>query len=155
MTDTDRLAPTPDKPADSQLTGIYKLAHADLPALKLAASELKHAFFNVDLQAASNVPGFIKALRRDLSFPAYFGGNLDALNDCLSDFSWHPAPGYVIVLSGSEALNHNPTSFAALNAVLANVVESWQARQIPFQIFYLHDAPTAAGTPPSRPAQHE
>ena len=79
------------KQADTPLTGIYKLAEKDLPALKQAASELKHAFFSVDLHAASNVPGFIKALQRDLAFPAYFGGNLDALNDCLCDFSWRPA----------------------------------------------------------------
>jgi RNAse (barnase) inhibitor barstar len=141
----------PDRPTDAPLTGIYKLARKDLSALKQAASELKHAFFSVDLCATHTVPGFIKALQRDLGFPAYFGGNLDALNDCLCDFSWHPAPGYVIVLSGSESLSSSPTSFAALNAVLANVVESWQARNIPFQIFYLHDATPATGTkrPPS------
>jgi RNAse (barnase) inhibitor barstar len=137
---------SPPNTAQNTLTGIYKLAHKDLPALKQAASELKHAFFSVDLRAAHTVPGFIKALQRDLAFPAYFGGNLDALNDCLTDFSWHPAPGYVIVLSGSESLSSNPTSFAALNAVLANAVEAWQARSIPFQIFYLHDAPLAGNT---------
>lgn len=137
---------SPQNTAQDKLTGIYKLAHKDLSALKQAASELKHALFIVNLHAAHNVPGFIKALQRDLGFPAYFGGNLDALNDCLSDFSWHPAPGYVIVLSGSESLSASPTSFAALNAVLANVVESWQARNIPFQIFYLHDAMPTIGT---------
>ena len=120
--------------------GIFRLERKDLPALRQAADELKQAFFSVDLGHAKNVPGFIKALKRDLDFPDWFGGNLDALYDCLTDFSWHPAPGYVITLDGSEALRANPTSFAAFNEVLASAVEAWQTRNIPFRIFYLQDA---------------
>ena len=124
---------------DAPVAGIFRLARKDLPALTLAADELGLAVFHVDLQTARNVPGFIKALMRDLHFPDWFGGNLDALNDCLTDFSWRPAPGYVITLSGVEALRATPTSFAALNAVLANAVDAWQARGVPFRIFYLQD----------------
>ena len=128
------------------IAGIYKLSRKDLPALKRAADELKQAFFSVDLQDAHNVPGFIKALNRDLAFPEWFGGNLDALNDCLTDFSWHPAPGYVITISGSESLSTHPTSFAALNEVLASATEAWQTRNIPFRIFYLQDDPASTRT---------
>ena len=131
------MTPSQNKP---QNAGIFLLARQDLPALQQAANELKQAFFRVDLGNARNVPGFIKALQRDLAFPDWFGGNLDALHDCLTDFSWHPATGYVIVLDGSEALRANPTSFAIFNEVLASVVEAWQARDIPFRVFYLQDA---------------
>ena len=128
-----------EKHSDVAIAGIYKLARRDLPALKQAADELKQAFLSVDLSSAGNVPGFIKALRRDLGFPEWFGGNLDALHDCLTDLSWHPAPGYVITLAGSETLSTNPTSFAAFNAVLSSAVESWRARNIPFRIFYVQE----------------
>ena len=121
-------------------TGIFVLSRRDLPALRQAADELKQAFFSVDLGNARNVPGFIKALNRDLDFPDWFGGNLDALHDCLTDFSWRPASGYVITIEGSAALRANPTSFAAFNEVLASVVEAWQARNIPFRVFYLENA---------------
>lgn len=121
----------------SQTAGIFRLARTDLPALELAAKELGQAFFKVDLQKARNVPGFIKALKRDLVFPDWFGGNLDAVNDCLTDLSWCPAPGYVIVISGAESLSANPTSFAALNAVLASAVDAWRQRDTPFRIFYI------------------
>jgi len=140
--------------AEPRSAGIYKLSRKDLPALRQAAEELQQAFFSVDLRLAHNVPSFIAALRRDLAFPEWFGGNLDALNDCLTDFSWHPAPGYVITLSGSELLSSHPTSFAALNEVLASAVESWQARNIPFRIFYLQDdaaTQSAANTPTHKP----
>ena len=132
------MTPPQTKP---QNTGIFLLARQDLPALRQAADELKQAFFSVDLGNARNVPGFIKALQRDLDFPDWFGGNLDALHDCLTDFSWRPAPGYVVVLSASEALRANPTSFAMFNEVLASVIEAWQARNIPFRVFYLQDDP--------------
>lgn len=126
--------------------GIFRLARHDLAVLQEAAEEQAFAFFNVDLQRAANVPGFIRALKRDLKFPDWFGGNLDALNDCLTDFSWHPANGYVITLSGSAMLRSVPTSFAALNAVLASAVDEWRSRNIPFLIFYLtEDSPPTNG----------
>jgi hypothetical protein len=134
--------PEHEKLVGNSTAGIFRLARKDLPALRQAAGELKLAFFSVDLQNAHNVPGFIKALNRDLDFPDWFGGNLDALHDCLTDFSWHPAPGYVITLGGSETLRANPTSFAAFNAVLASAVEAWQARNIPFRVFYLQEDAT-------------
>lgn len=127
--------------SETRSAGIFKLSPCDLPALRLAAEELNMAFYSVDLQNARNVPGFIAALKRDLRLPEWFGDNLDALNDCLTDFSWQPASGYVITLSGIDSLRANPTSFAALNQVLASAVEAWKERELPFWIFYLmHDA---------------
>ena len=123
----------------SAQTGIFRLDRKDLPALQAAAIELGQAFYLVDLSHARNVPGFIKAMRRDLQFPEWFGGNLDALNDCLTDFSWRPASGYVIAVSGSEMLRATPTSLATLNEVLSCAVEEWERRDVPFRIFYLQD----------------
>ena len=120
-----------------RFAGIAKLSRRDLPALREAVGELGFAWFSVDLSRARNVPGFIKALQRDLRFPDWFGGNLDALNDCLSDFSWCPAPGYVITLDHVEMLATSPTAFAAFNEVLASAVDEWQRRETPFWIFYL------------------
>lgn len=126
---------------DVKPAGIFRLNRRDLVALESAAKELGQAFYQVDLSQARNVPGFIKAMKRDLKFPHWFGGNLDAVNDCLTDFSWQPAPGYVIVLNGSDALRATPTSLAALNEVLSCAVETWNERDIPFRIFYLQESP--------------
>ena len=124
-------------------TGIFRLARSDLAALKQAADELDQAFFSVNLEKARNIPGFIRAMSRDLGFPDWFGGNLDALHDCLTDLSWRPAPGYIITLEGYEALRSNPTSFAMLNEVLASVAAAWQERKVPFRVFYLQGDTTA------------
>ena len=130
--------------AFSGQTGIFRLDRRDLSALEAAAKELGQAFFRVDLSRARNVPGFLKAMKRDLHFPEGFGNNLDALNDCLTDLSWHPAPGYVIVLDGSESLRATPTSLAALNEVLACAVDAWKERDTPFRIFYLQEHAAAS-----------
>ena len=135
-------AQTNATPADGN-AGVFKIARRDLAALQAAASELQQACFNVNLERARNVPGFIRAVSRDLDFPDWFGGNLDALHDCLTDLSWRPAPGYVITLENSVALRANPTSFAMFNEVLASVVEVWQSRNVPFRVFYLLDDTTA------------
>ncbi len=127
----------PSTPVSQGSAGLYRVAANDLPALREAAETLGQAFYLVDLHRARNVPGFIKAMQRDLQFPEGFGRNLDALYDCLSDFSWRPAPGYVIVLAGIEVLRGTPTSLAALNEVLACAVDAWNERDIPFRIFYL------------------
>ena len=84
-----------------EIAGIYRIDGQDLPALKAAASDLGQAVFTVDLRHARNIPDFLKAMKRDLRFPDDFGNNLDALNNCLTDFSWHPATGYVIILAHS------------------------------------------------------
>ena len=146
MTPSRSPLPLQEQLAQTGSPGIFRLATKDIIALKEAATELSLAFLSVDLTKSANIPSFIKALKHDLNFPDWFGGNLDALNDCLTDFSWHPAAGYVITLSGSERLRSNPTSFAMLNEVLANAVEEWQKRNIPFWVFYVMDDPAPAAT---------
>jgi len=46
----------------------------------------------------------LSVLARGLGFPSYFGVNWDALMDCLTDMTWAPAEGYVILLSGLRGL---------------------------------------------------
>ncbi len=46
----------------------------------------------------------IAAVAHGLRFPEYFGGNWDALDECLSDLSWIRAPGIVLVFHGAERL---------------------------------------------------
>ena len=147
--------PTPSAP-DSRIhkpatAGIFKLARTDLDGMLKAADELKLACFHVDLKDARNVPGFIRAMKRDLKLPEWFGNNLDALNDCLTDFSWHPAPGYVILLDGLSSLSATPASFAAFNQVLASAVEDWKSRDVPFWVFYLTDDKESATSAPAGP----
>jgi hypothetical protein len=42
----------------------------------------------VDASGADDKAGFMRCLARDLSFPPYFGGNWDAVEECLADMDW-------------------------------------------------------------------
>ena len=136
MTTPERQSLMQEQLGKTEKNGILRLNSKDKPALREAAESLGLRFYSVNLQGAANVPGFVKAFKGDLDFPNLFGNTLDALYDCLTDFSWHAAPGYVITISGNEKLRANPSSFAVLNEVLASAAEEWQRRNIPFWVFY-------------------
>ncbi|MEV0678159.1 barstar family protein [Actinosynnema sp. NPDC050436] len=45
----------------------------------------------------------LAAIGLALDFPDYYGQNLDALYDCLTDLSWLPAGDHVLVWEGGDA----------------------------------------------------
>jgi RNAse (barnase) inhibitor barstar len=56
---------------------------------------------------AATRSGFFQELARSLDFPDDFGRNWDAVYDCLTDFNWLPAAGYVLVLDGFDQFATN------------------------------------------------
>lgn len=116
--------------------GIYRLSASDRPALRKAAASLDFACFEIDLAGSADLAAILVALGRTLGFPEWYGANLDALNDCLTDFSWREAPGYTIVLSGADSTEGGGEAFAALNEVFAAAIEAWQGQGIPFWVVY-------------------
>ena len=66
---------------------------------------------------ASTLTAFAEAL----SFPDYFGHNLDALYDCLTDLSWLPPGEHVLIWPGSDALRKaEPKTYLAIRSVLSD-----------------------------------
>ncbi|GAA5151280.1 MULTISPECIES: barstar family protein [Amycolatopsis] len=63
----------------------------------------------------------LDAIAEALSFPDWFGRNLDALYDCLTDLSWLPSGEHVLVWSGSDALKQaDPRGYLAIRSVLSD-----------------------------------
>ncbi|EME52102.1 barstar family protein [Amycolatopsis decaplanina] len=63
----------------------------------------------------------LDAIAEALSFPDYFGKNLDALYDCLTDLSWLPPGEHVLIWAGSSALKaHDPKAYLAVRSVLSD-----------------------------------
>ncbi|MBN9629062.1 MAG: barstar family protein [Actinobacteria bacterium] len=82
-----------------------------------------------------------------LQFPGYFGENLDALEECLTDLpEWiDPGGGYVLVITDAdELLRHDPLGQSAFAEIVANVQselsepvmngEWWDRPAIPFHV---------------------
>ncbi len=116
--------------------GIYRLSSADRPALEKSAAALDFACFNVGLEGAADMGAILAALGRDLGFPGWYGANLDALNDCLTDFSWRGADGYVVVIAGADRSHAGPDSFTALDEVFSAAIDDWREQGVPFWVFY-------------------
>jgi RNAse (barnase) inhibitor barstar len=63
----------------------------------------------------------LDAIGAALSFPAWYGRNLDALFDCLTDLSWQPDGEHVLVWAGHRQLQAaDPEGYRALLAVLTD-----------------------------------
>jgi RNAse (barnase) inhibitor barstar len=58
----------------------------------------------VDASEARDKAGFLAALARDLQFPAYFGGNWDAVEECLADHAWPSDATTTIVIKSAAPL---------------------------------------------------
>lgn len=122
--------------AQAQLCGIYHVPSSSVAPLHKAAALLDYACFKADLRESDDLAAALTDLGRCLGFPPWYGANLDALNDCLTDFSWHDAPGYVIIIAGADTLHARGIPFVQLNEVLASAVQEWRGRGIPFWVFY-------------------
>jgi hypothetical protein len=73
-------------------------------------------------------PVLMKNFAAALEFPQWFGETWDALEDCLSDLSWLPAGGHVLVIEGARPGD----DVGVLIDVLRSAAEWWREREKPF-----------------------
>ena len=80
----------------------------------------------------------LSAVAGALEFPGYFGGNWDALDECLRDLSWLPAPGYALVVRDAEHLWRDHARLAGgLVEAWLGAAEGWTARETPFHLVFV------------------
>lgn len=63
---------------------------------------MEKKIFTLDARKMTTVKGTHRYLAEALGFPDYYGGNLDALYDCLSDFG-----NAEIIIKNADALRWN------------------------------------------------
>jgi RNAse (barnase) inhibitor barstar len=130
---------------DNARAGLYHLPAARRDELLKLAAKGRLALLPVAADGCRNVNEALHEFGRALGFPAWYGGNLDALHDCLTDPDWHPKRGLVVLIADLEAVHHgDPARFPALVAVLRSAAQSRSADGNPLWI--LLDAP-APGVP--------
>jgi hypothetical protein len=80
--------------------------------------------------------GVLSEFARALEFPPYFGENWDAFEECLTDLSWMPAAGYLIVVTDAEqVLPDREEDYATLIDSLEAAGQEWAARRAtPFHV---------------------
>jgi RNAse (barnase) inhibitor barstar len=89
-------------------SGVYLIDAVEREqVLRHGAFPAEFAVAILDGTRAGSRTGFFQEISHALSFPAYFGHNWDAVYDCLTDFNWLPADGYVLVLDGFDQFATN------------------------------------------------
>lgn len=85
---------------DPSRSGAYRVAATDAveDAVRGTGLEL------VRVPPARDKAALMRAFSDALGFPAWFGANWDALEDCLGDLSWRDAGGQVLLLEGAQSL---------------------------------------------------
>ena len=122
--------------AKAALGGIYHLPSSGVEPLQKAADSLDFACIRIDLRESGDLAFVLAELGGRLGFPPWYGTNLDALNDCLTDLSWLDAPGYVLIISGADTLHAQGEPFLRINQVFSAVIQEWRAQNIAFWVFY-------------------
>ena len=103
--------------------------------LRLAAS-LGLDAVRIDLEGCSDKAGLLERVATALGFPEWFGGNWDALYDCLADLDWRETTGWLLVFENTGDLRrHAPEALDTAVAILGDVAAAWAARGRVFRAF--------------------
>jgi len=90
----------------------------------------------IDLDGCADKAGFLERTAAALGFPSWFGGNWDALFDCLADLSWRPARGYLLVFENTgDMRRYAPEALDTAVTILADAAVAWDERGKPFRAF--------------------
>ena len=117
---------------------VRPLAPFTVDALERWARDSGQRYVQIDLGNAGNKKAVLQAIGRALEFPAWYGANLDALYDCLTDLPERRDIGaWLIVLS------HLPTTDdfdaeqrAALLDVFRDALETFADAGIGLRVFH-------------------
>ncbi len=127
----------------TEQNGLYQ-APADVAPLRRTVRDAGLSWHVVDLQRARGKRALFTAFSREFSFPATFGGNWDALVDCLQDLSWRNEPGRFVLLRGVGAFAATaPDEHVTLREILEATALHWSGRKRLFVVL----AEDAAGWP--------
>jgi RNAse (barnase) inhibitor barstar len=122
--------------ADAAQAGAYFVDSHNREALLEAGATLRFAVLAVDLRGCRDADAAMPEIADALRFPEWFGENLDALADCLSDLSWFPAEGYVLLLEHTaEWRAQEPETLEAVLEILNQTAERWAEDRVPFWAF--------------------
>jgi len=121
--------------------GVFSLPAHDIPDLVDVAAASGFAVFRVSLAGCTESGEVLARLGQQLQFPDWYGQNWDALSDCLTDFSWREAGGYVLLFEQlGDFRAAGDDDFDTLIEILSDASASWSVLGIPFWAFLVLEA---------------
>lgn len=127
---------------DINNAGVYSVTNADIGALSAAMRDARLRVATIDLGGCRDKRTLIARVAAQMDFPQTFGGNWDALLDCLRDLGWMKANGYALFFSDADELRENAEKdFDTFLDVLEDASKTWLEHDVPFWAFVaLEDA---------------
>jgi hypothetical protein len=113
---------------DASRSGVYRAPHGRDILDALRGGDLDLA--RVDLAGTPGKAALLERIAKSLAFPKWFGGNWDALEECLGDLALSGVRGQVVLFEGMQGLA--ATERSELLDVLAAAAGTWKARGRPF-----------------------
>ena len=113
---------------DAAKSGVYRASRLEAIEDALRGSRLSLA--RIALPDVAEKPALLRRIAASLGFPAWFGENWDALEDCLTDLSWREGEGHVVVLESFQSLAAD--ELGVLVDVLRSAAQFWSGRGRPF-----------------------
>lgn len=106
-------------------SGVYHLPQTHRDSLKQTADKLGLPVLIADISACRKVTEALRLIGTALLFPTWYGANLDALFDCLTDPDWQTGHGLILLIDGTDRLRQaEPENFSTLVEVFQTVTEA-------------------------------
>ncbi|MCS6944107.1 MAG: barstar family protein [Sutterellaceae bacterium] len=122
--------------ADLPSNAVRPLGTLAVDTLRAWAEAAQHRFVHVPLAGTHGKRAVLVAIGRAFDFPVWFGANLDALYDSLTDLPERAsAPGYVVVLDGLPQAADAEEVEAVLD-VFRDAAEEFANRGLPLRVFF-------------------
>jgi len=132
---------------NSKRAGVYRSAIGS-DEIVAAAKTAGLQVYKIDLAKARGKLGLFDALSKALKFPAHFGKNWDALNDCLTDLAWLDSNGWVLILANGKSFAAKYLADFDMALDLFNgVATCWQEDGKPFWVIVQDQPGWAADLP--------
>ena len=130
---------------DKAKSGVYYMPPPRRAALEAEAKAQQLSLLPVDLGADNTAAKALRRLGKSLHFPSWYGANLDALYDCLTDPAWQADKGLVLLIDGMASLQTAaPQAFANLLEVLQAASEGRETGSV---FWILLDTPAEGVAP--------
>jgi hypothetical protein len=116
--------------------GIYRLTSRAKPSSVLA-EVADHGWqgFYIDGRSVADKDAFLQAGAETMQFPAYFGSNWDAFEECATELTWLLASGYVLLYDKmARFANGEPEEWTTARSILGDTIAYWQKQPVPFYV---------------------
>lgn len=117
--------------------GVFFVVEEDLDPLAALADPKAMFVSRTSLKGCDSKDELLRRLAASWQLPATFGDNWDALADCVRDFAWLKAQGYLLLFDHADDLrNASENDFDMLLDILDEAAEGWLDDGVPFFAFF-------------------